>query len=303
MIQTLKGDVESQALGKTLLHEHVFNRFPIGYKEANNIYTLELLQKCKKSGIDTIVDLTPYNNIGYYDEIIEKSPLNIIGCIGFYLERYMSSEIRRMDYDKLLSNTTKKIENGMGKKKYRPAIIKVACSGIGITDSEKKFLKVAAKVSSEYNMPIAVHSPEGVFGHYKYLVDYGANPQKIVMSHSEFNINEDNYEERIKEINDVIKMGGYLLFSKFGTNYTGERAKRTFGFVFDIINQGNIEHLLISSDCNWKWKNGIPRLQNGKNTDYSYAMNYICPGLINMGVNKDDLRIMLENNPQKILEK
>ncbi|MBR5041356.1 MAG: hypothetical protein IKX68_09560 [Clostridiales bacterium] len=301
MIQTLAGGIEETLLGKTLMHEHVFNRFPIGFKDRNTAYTLQLLRRCKDSGIDTVVDLTPYTSIGSFDDVIENSPVNILGCIGFYLERYMTPDIRGADYQQLLLRMSRKIEKGFGKKKYKPGIIKVACSGDSMSPFEKKSMLVAAKLNQEYGLPIAVHSPEGTLMHYGYLVEMGADPHKIVMSHSEFKLSECSFHEKVSEAEKVIDSGGYILLSKFGTTTSGKRSKRSIEYITELKRQGLIDHLLVSSDCNWKWRGGEPRLQNGSIVDYSYAVEYICPLLVANGFSEEDVSIMMKNNPRKIL--
>lgn len=69
----------------------------------------------KKHGGKTIVDLTPYNNIDLYNNIVECCDFNIIGCVGVYLSNYISKECKKMSESELVYKLSKIIESGTKK--------------------------------------------------------------------------------------------------------------------------------------------------------------------------------------------
>ena len=76
---------------KILVHEHVFNLYHYSNRNLSIEYTLSLLENLASKGYDIIVDLTPYSKVWNYYEIIEKSPVNIISCVGFFTGKYLTN--------------------------------------------------------------------------------------------------------------------------------------------------------------------------------------------------------------------
>ena len=62
-----------ESLGVTLVHEHVFNRYPFHKRNVSEEFTLNELKKLERYNVKTIVDLTPYTPIGNYERIIKET--------------------------------------------------------------------------------------------------------------------------------------------------------------------------------------------------------------------------------------
>lgn len=300
MVQTSKNKIRTDDLGITLMHEHVFNRYPIGYQNKNTEFVLNELEKLKAFGVKTIVDLTPYSEIGRFTEVIEQCDLNIICSVGFYLNRYVPSDLRRNNVNQLISKLGHKIEMGMSKKIYKPGIIKIAAANSILNDDEIKYFSVASELAKIYQLPIATHSPKGTYEHYEFLLRNGVLPDKIYLSHGEFNINQTNFYHEIAKLDSIVKSGGYLLFSKFGTTINGQRFKNSLSVIKYFKDNCLLDKILISSDSNWKWKNGVAKFQNGSICSYDYLFNFVIPALIKNGFTYKDIELMLNDNPKKL---
>src|ERR1700722_9256778 len=103
-VQTVKGEVDLEELGRTLMHEHVFaitaevaHDYPDLSWTANKAAVIdsvvEKLVAAKNSGIDSIVDLTAFGHgraIWELQEVALRVDLNIVVATGFYTNDYLS---------------------------------------------------------------------------------------------------------------------------------------------------------------------------------------------------------------------
>ena len=95
VIQTVLGPVEASALGRTLMHEHVFirtleieqNWLERPDHDAMVADAVARLRELKDSGIDTIVDLT-VPGLGRHVpdvlEVAERVDIHIVAATGYY---------------------------------------------------------------------------------------------------------------------------------------------------------------------------------------------------------------------------
>ena len=94
MVQTISGSIPSAELGRTLSHEHLTNgtpgmeRIPGLLDRAEMIdRCLEALRQAHDAGIDSIIDLTPFDlgrQVWLFEAVAERSPLNIVCATGVY---------------------------------------------------------------------------------------------------------------------------------------------------------------------------------------------------------------------------
>src|SRR6516165_6500115 len=94
-VQTIRGPVEVSALGRVLVHEHVFlmnteytlNYRPDFFEEETVTRAAARLNALKASGVDTIIDLTVLGlgrHIPSLAKVAAKTDLNIIISTGVY---------------------------------------------------------------------------------------------------------------------------------------------------------------------------------------------------------------------------
>ena len=94
MVQTISGSIPSAELGRTLSHEHLTNgtpgmeRIPGLLDRAEMIdRCLEALRQAHDAGIDSIIDLTPFDlgrQVWLFEAVAERSPLNVVCATGVY---------------------------------------------------------------------------------------------------------------------------------------------------------------------------------------------------------------------------
>ena len=78
-IPTVRGSIDSSRLGITLVHEHICLRAPDKFASQAMDYQIKLTEDALDAGINTLVDLTPYPDVGRIIQLNEKIPeINLI---------------------------------------------------------------------------------------------------------------------------------------------------------------------------------------------------------------------------------
>jgi phosphotriesterase-related protein len=91
-VQTVHGPIDASKLGFTLSHEHICNCTPefrekwpksFGGREGLVARAVEQLKSLRASGVDTLIDLTPFDvgrDIRLIEEVSRKSGIQIVAC-------------------------------------------------------------------------------------------------------------------------------------------------------------------------------------------------------------------------------
>ena len=86
-IQTVRGPLDSEKFGLTLIHEHIIFQFDDSRRKQSIDYERKLLQDACDVGIQTMVELTPVRRIDWLMELNNLVDLNIVASTGYYLNR------------------------------------------------------------------------------------------------------------------------------------------------------------------------------------------------------------------------
>lgn len=308
-VNTHLGRSPTSYMGITLLHEHIFNKYPKPKQGISETFTIEQLAALEKHGVKTIVDLTPYTSPDQYTKVLEVTSINIICCVGFYLPKYIPTLYKKASVGELVKWLSNRIVDGKGKNRILPGILKVAGQNPQMNSLEEKFFATVAILQREYSLPIATHSPKGALSHIDYLIRVGANPEHVFCSHMDKGLSSESAaESRLLEATQVLDRGAYVLFSEFGSGHgTGGRsAVPAVDLISRLKEAGYIKQLLISADSNWRWKDGQLRLRGpqskGIPRTYEYVFARIVPVLERAGFSSKDINTMLITNPRRLFE-
>lgn len=290
---------------QVLIHEHVFNRFPFRLQTKMENYVLKELIKIYQQGITIVCDLTAYTKPYNYYKIIEQSPVKIVCCLGFYTPRYVPAQQKKQSYDALLKSFSKSIENGIGVRKIKPGILKIAAQTSKLSATEEKQFSVVAALSADYGLPIAVHAPDGALDHVRYLIAAGAKPEKIFVAHIEKGIaSKMEYNNRLIEAKQILSLGAFVQLSDFGCSPNSKKCSAGISFISDLINEGFLQNLLISADSCWRWKNGnfvVKDYNLGDGKHYTYTKDFSLP-LIEQAISDVNIeQVLLRDNPARLL--
>ncbi|MGV2621986.1 UNVERIFIED_CONTAM: phosphotriesterase-related protein [Halobacillus marinus] len=228
-VETVRGLVHVDQLGKTLIHEHFFFGYPgfhgdltlggfdFDEKKAQGIKTAALMME---HGVQTVVDPTPNEcgrDVKLLRAVSEATGLHIICATGFYYEgegatpyfqfRQQLGTAEEDIYSMFMTEITEGIE-GTG---IKPGIIKLASSKGRITEYEQMFFRAAVRVQKETGIVLLTHTQEGTMGpeQINFLIDEGAIPEKVVIGHM---CGTSDLNQHLQ----VLKKGAYVALDRFG---------------------------------------------------------------------------------------
>lgn len=318
-VNTVLGPVSVNELGKTLMHEHIFFGYP-GFN-GNSLYEKsndELVEEgvkaaniAKNQGVKTIVDATP-SDCGRFPEILrevsEKSGVQIICSTGYYYEGegapayFKFKQALGSAEEELYELFMGEITNGIGKTGIKPGVIKLASSKDIITDYERLFFDIGAKVQQETGIPIITHTQEGTMGpeQAELLISMGVDPKKIVIGHMDGNT-DISYQL------ETLKHGVYVGFDRIGLQeFAGAPFdKERVIVLLGLIQSGYADSITLSHDKVNVWLGGptdfpeyLAELTRNWNMDHLF--NNIIPELENNGVSKETIESILVQTPKNI---
>jgi len=305
-IQTTRGVHQISHIDRILVHEHIFNRYPFRKQAEMEHYVIDELTAAFKRGITVVCDLTAYTQPYNYYRIIEESPVKIVSCLGFYTPKYVPAQYSRTDILEIIKQFSKKIENGVGAKKIKPGILKIAANRDSLSEQEKKQFKIIATISKEYNLPIALHAPHNAYEHVCRLLDYGAVPGKVFVAHLENGVSKpDEFAKRITTAQRIISLGSYIQLADFGCVNNSRKCESCISFACELMSSGLIDHLLLSGDSSWRWKSTqfvVKEFNHGQGKHYTYTMDYSLPILKSCYSKQDLEQLLLLSNPSRLWE-
>lgn len=292
----------NKELGAILLHEHVFNLYPSGKKMVNTEFTLGLLNQLGLYNVRYIVDLTPYANVNRYLDIIDSSPIPIICSIGFSYGRHVSSKDRKKSTDELYQEMEQLYLYGIGKRKLQPGIIKLSTNTKDQKDYEQRFASAAIRLSNKYSLPIAYHCPFNTYANFCKLLEMGINPTRLMICHYENQYSRIMKSDYLRQAVEIASIGSYLQLSDFGTKASSQKSKYAVDLLKNLVDNGLTEKVLLSSDCNWTWKEGLPQIKTGNmELGYRYLFEYTLPLLRRNGIDDKVINLILKTNPQHFM--
>jgi phosphotriesterase-related protein len=322
-VNTVLGPVSSEALGITLMHEHVIFGYPGWYgdatiasfnkDEALNIAVSVLKELKDKHWLGTWEDATANEcgrNARFLKEVSEKSGVNIVCSTGYYFEEEGAPayfKFRSMLVDtaaEVYELMTKEVTKGIEDSGLKAGVIKLASGKGRISDYEKTFFKAAARVQKETGVPIITHTQEGTMGpeQINLLISEGADPSKVMIGHM-----SDNTDIRYQL--SVLQKGTYVGFDRMGLQgivgcpMDNERLACIIG----LIGIGYGEKLMIAHDSILKWLGrplGLPDplMPFIQNWNPFHMFQNLIPALKKAGISEAQVETILVHTPTRLFE-
>ncbi len=306
-------DVKSPATEKVAMENlGILNRDPYALRDNLRMSDYETQKKeilrFKKAGGGTIVDAT-MPGIGrdpvMLKKISEETGINVVMGTGYYVCSTHPEEMKKMSEEEIADLMVKEIEEGAEGTDIKAGII----GEIGISEifdeEERRVLRASAIAHKKTGTKILVHinpwTTNGIEAT-QILMDAGVKPENIAISHIDV-INDEDY------IYKLLNMGVYVEFDNFGKEYYVDRDVRRDGygpFVHDtdrvalvkkLIEDGYKSQILLSCDVCLK---SCLRTYGG--WGYDHVLKNILPMMEDFGISKEDIKIMVEDNPATFLD-
>ncbi len=311
-IQTLRGPIDLDQLGQTMMHEHVFFwNWNEEHKRAASIaYVSEALNKLAAQGANSLVDVGPLpdRKMEWYLELAPLVPLNIILSTGFYLEGFTPEPARSLSEDACVDRFREELEVGIKGSGVRAGLVKAASNKAALTDWEQKVMRAAARVQKETGVPVCLHACEGARSQFDILTKHGADPERLYFSHieAEFGWEGRTLREEALYLEAICKEGGSLFFNNYLFEFDTPHEDMMY-LMHYLMDKGHLNRILFGMDVNinvaddgYIWAEAEQNHPITKNRTWEAIYTGWIPLLKSWGFTDDHIRVMLVDNPRSM---
>jgi phosphotriesterase-related protein len=323
VVETVRGPVQTAALGRTYMHEHIFvltadvqQNYPAGWgdEDARIADAVEKLGALCAQGVRTIVDPTVVG-MGRYipriQRVVEQLPdLNVVvatGCytydeVPFYfhyrgpaLNELAGSQVPDPMVDMFVGD----IEDGIAGTGVKAGLLKCAIDQQGLTPGVERVMRAVAGAHRRTGTPITVHThPASRTGWEVKRVlcdEEGVEPGRIVLGHSGDTTDVDHLTE-------LAEAGFVLGMDRFGLNVETTFEARA-DTVVEMCRRGYAGRMVLSQDAfcyiDWIDPGVLPLLPQWH---YLHIEDEVLPYLRKRGVTQEQITTMLVDVPRQYFE-
>src|SRR5215475_7106263 len=195
-VETALGPVATDALGPTLMHEHIVTRSPGVHESWPHLFDREAILALAERkmadlysrGIRTIVDLTTVDlgrDIDLIVSVARRSRVNVIVATGVWWmpQRYFSVH----GVDHVAELFIRDITQGIGTTGVKASIIKCATDTAGVTPVIENILRASARAQKATGVPISTHTwAQGRSGEAQQAIfaQEGVDLRRVIIGHS-----------------------------------------------------------------------------------------------------------------------
>ncbi|MER7198212.1 phosphotriesterase-related protein [Streptomyces sp. CB01635] len=323
MVETVRGPVDTGALERTYMHEHIFVLSPDvqqnypgewGDEDDRIADAVDKLGALSAQGVRTIVDPTVIG-LGRYipriQRVAEQLPdLNIVVATGCYTYEDVPfffhhrgpalNEAAGMEVpDPMVDMFVGDIEDGIAGTGVKAGLLKCAIDQQGLTQGVERVMRAVAKAHLRTGTPITVHTHPGArtgLEVRRVLCDEeGVDPSRVVLGHSGDTTDVDHLSE-------LAEAGFVLGMDRFGINLETTFEARA-DTVVEMCRRGYADRMVLSQDasCYIDWIDPavMPLLPQWH---YLHIADEVLPYLERRGVAKEQIDTMLVDVPRRYFE-
>ena len=315
-VQTVKGPVEADQLGFTLMHEHVFvlsteieenYKTGFGEEEARIEQAVDRLNELAAAGVKTFVDLTVIGlgrDIKRVQRVAERVDLNIVVATGLYTYNelpfyflYRGPGTLLGGEEPLVDMFVGDIEQGIAGTGVKAGILKCATEHQGITPDVERVLRAVAQAHRRTGVPISTHSfapGRNGLDQQRVFSEEGVDLSRVVIGHS-----GDTTD--IGYLRELADAGSYLGMDRFGIDILLPFEQRV-DTVAEMCRLGYANKMVLSHDaaCHNEWFDDAALEVATPNWHFMHILRDVIPALRERGVTEEQIRQMTEENPTKI---
>ena len=317
-VQTLRGPIDSAALGRVLIHEHIFlmdmeytyNYRPDFFADQTITDAAARLNALKASGIDTIIDLTVLGLGRHVPSLARVAPLtdlNIIVSTGAYTFNAVPGPFAFHGPGLLLDAPepmvdlfVRDITEGLAGTTLKAGQLKCAIDTPGLTPGVERIMRAVARANVITGCPITVHTaPQTESGLIvqRVLGEEGVNLEDVIIGHCG---DTDNIDYLMK----LADRGSLLGMDRFGVEFAITLEQRV-ATIAEMVRRGYVGSLALSHDC-CAWSDFFPKVDDYHRAmprhHYLHIHDDVIPALLEAGISQDDLDTMFVANPRRHFE-
>jgi phosphotriesterase-related protein len=310
-VETVRGPVDAGALGRTLMHEHVFvldpealqnygHAFGPAYwdEEARVADAIAKLRAVAAAGIGTIVDPTVVGLgrcIPRLQRINAEVDLNIVVATGLYAFMELPQFYRYRSVDQLAELFVRDLREGIDDTGVRAAFLKCPIEELGLVGDVPTIVAAIAAASRETGAPVMVHTNAaartGLLAVEAFARE-GVDLSRVVVAH----VGDSNDLGYIREI---AASGASLGCDRFGIEHFNPLERR-IETLLALLAEGYADRIHIGHDaaCFFDFFVGDEKFA-GERPDYLLVSRTVLPALLEAGVTQEQVDAMLIDNPRR----
>jgi phosphotriesterase-related protein len=310
-VETVRGPVELDRLGPTLMHEHVFILDPEAREnwghlwdgpywdeEAGVAEAIAQLRRLREGGIETIVDATAFGlgrNIPRIQRVNAGVDLNIVVATGVYAFLELPSFLLYRSDDWIIELFVREIREGIDDTGVKAAFLKCAVEEHGLVGDIRRIFRNVAAAAVETDVPVMVHTNApartGLLA-LDTLTGAGVDPRRIVIAHA----GDSNDLAYLRALADT---GASLGCDRFNIEHFNPDADRIRTLVA-LVEEGYADRVHLGHDgaTFHDFMVGNPFFAD-EHADYLHISTKILPALLEAGVTREQIDEMLVDNPRR----
>ena len=311
IVQTARGAIDSNQLGKVLMHEHVFiisteiqQNYPEewGKEDERVADAISRLNALKDAGIDTILDPTAIG-LGRYipriKNVADRIRLNIIVATGVYTFNELPHYYHRRDDDTIVAMFVRDIQEGIADTGIRAGVIKCATDEPGVTPDVERILRCCARAHRKTGVPITTHTHAATrrgLEQQAIFESEGVDLSRVVIGHC-------GDSEDVDYLEAIMKKGSFIGMDRFGIDMILSSEARV-NTVAELCKRGWSKQMVLSHDasCYLDWIPGEQPPTIQPRWSYLHISKDILPMLRAKGVTDAQIDDMLVQNPRTYFE-
>ena len=311
-VETVRGPVDADSLGRTLMHEHVFvlneevrRNYPADWGEDDRVDdAINKLNALAARGCQTIVDPTVLGlgrDIHRIRRVADGTELNIIVATGLYtyneVPLYFKFRTPGADgVDPMTRLFVEDITSGITGTGVKAAFLKCAIDDQGLTPGVERVMRAVGRAHAETGAPVTVHThPHSGTGRdaVRVLREEGADLTKVVLGHS----GDSTDLDYLTELADA---GCLLGMDRFGLDIITPFEDRV-DTVAAMCSRGYAGSMVLSHDAScyidWFPPEVIPLFAPAWH--FEHLFDDVLPALRSRGVTEAQIETMLVDNPRR----
>jgi phosphotriesterase-related protein len=316
VVRTVLGLVPADELGVVLIHESLLSVVPgAEYAPEINMDRSEIFEVLKRKltefrrhGGKTIVDRTGMfhgRDVKLYETLSKTTGVHIIASTGLGPEPMLSGYFvtpqknpptpwsAEQFADLFAIEVTEGIVVPRIERSGLAGLVTSIASQSGITEKETNLFRGSAQAALKTGVPVSVQSGEDAVNDLEILLGEGIEPNRVIIGGLD---RLDAIERR--EAFAVARRGAYAAFDHVGwTTYEGYvNDEQRIQLIVELFKEGLGDRVLISTNAV-----GVAKGHAAKDISYDYLLKTFIPLLKKAGLTDEQVRVLLEENPQRLL--
>lgn len=333
-VQTVLGSIASEALGPTLMHEHILcdvtppgqfddhvkdveislkNTWEIRYHwhkhpgncrlESEDVAVWEL-KRLQKAGCRSVVELTGQgmkrNPLGLR-QVAEQTGINIIMGAGYYVEEFLGPDMKGRSVEMIAEELISSFYNGVEDTGVRCGIIgEIGCS-YPWTELERQIMHAAVHAQLKTGASISVHpgrDPRAPFEVVKFVEERGGDVCRTILGHVDRTIFDTSTLLNLAETGCLIEYDFFGIESAYypfqDIDLPNDGTR--LKFIRSLIDNGHLSQILVSHDICTK-----TRLVTYGGHGYGHIFTDVVPMMHRRGFTDSEIDAILVDNPRRLL--